>query len=253
MNALVVDQVSRRFEGLQALNRVSLTVQVGERRAIIGPNGAGKTTLFNIINGTLRPTTGRILLFDRDVTRLAPHRRTHLGLARTFQISALFPRLSVYENVRLAAQAATGGRYAMHRPAATLGAIQRLCEDTLKKWDLWHLRREAVRTLSYGDQRRIEIVLALATNPRLLLLDEPTAGLSLAETQQVSSIIQALHRQLTILLIEHDMDVTFELVDQVTVLHLGNLLADGPQEEVRRDPRVAEIYLGSATEWGKPC
>jgi len=213
--ALQVEQLSHSFGGLLALSDVNLAVAPGERLAIIGPNGAGKTTLFNIVTGIFRPSAGRIRLLGQDVTRLPPHRRAQLGLARTFQITTLFPRLTVLDSVLLA------------------------------EWGLADRCHAVTGRLSYGEQRQVELILALAGAPKVLLLDEPTAGLSPAETASVAEMIRRFSRDTTILLIEHDMDVALELVDRVTVLFQGRVLAEGSKEKIRSDPEVAAIYLGT--------
>jgi len=245
MTALEVDNLSHSFGGLTALADVRLAVAPGERRAIIGPNGAGKTTLFNIISGIFRPSTGRIRLFGQDVTRLPTHRRAQLGLARTFQISTLFPRLSVLDSVLLAVQGLDAARFTLHRRRAAYGHLLERAESLLADWGLADRARQVTRQLSYGEQRQVELVLALAGRPKVLLLDEPTAGLSPAETASVAAMIRRFSRDMTILLIEHDMDVALDLVDRVTVLVQGRVLAEGSKDEVRSDPKVAAIYFGS--------
>ena len=245
MTALEVDKLSHSFGGLTALADVSLAVAPGERLAIIGPNGAGKTTLFNIISGIFRPSTGRIRLFGQDVTRLPTHRRAQLGLARTFQISTLFPRLSVLDSVLLAVQGLDAARFTLHRRRAAYGHLLERAESLLADWGLADRARQVTRQLSYGEQRQVELVLALAGRPKVLLLDEPTAGLSPAETASVAAMIRRFSRDTTILLIEHDMDVALDLVDRVTVLVQGRVLAEGSKDEVRSDPKVAAIYFGS--------
>jgi branched-chain amino acid transport system ATP-binding protein len=245
MTALEVDNLSHSFGGLTALADVRLAVAPGERRAIIGPNGAGKTTLFNIISGIFRPSTGRIRLFGQDVTRLPTHRRAQLGLARTFQISTLFPRLSVLDSVLLAVQGLDAARFTLHRRRAAYGHLLERAESLLADWGLADRARQVTRQLSYGEQRQVELVLALAGRPKVLLLDEPTAGLSPAETASVAAMIRRFSRDTTILLIEHDMDVALDLVDRVTVLVQGRVLAEGSKDEVRSDPKVAAIYFGS--------
>jgi branched-chain amino acid transport system ATP-binding protein len=219
-------------------------MEEGERRVIIGPNGAGKTTLFNLISGFLFPSSGAIHLFGRDVTSLRPHQRAALGLARTFQVTNLFQKLTVLENILLGVQAVQSARYCFYRPVASFRGLRDEVEGILKEWNLWENREVPLRHLSYGEQRQIEVVLALATRPRLLLLDEPTAGLSPAETAQVTSIIRALPREITTLLIEHDMDVAFAIAERISVLHFGSILEEGTVEQIKGNPKVAEVYLG---------
>ncbi len=218
--ALSLSNVSKAFDGLHAVDGVSLAVAPGERRAIIGPNGAGKTTLFSLISGEAKPTEGRIHLFGRDVTRLPPHRRAALGLARTYQITNLFPRLTVLENSLLAVQALTAAKLHLHR--------------SLSRY--------------HGEQRQLEIALALAGAPKVLLLDEPTAGLSPAESHMMVALLKKLDPAITLLVIEHDMDVAFELTNRITVLHYGKVIADGVGHEVKSNAVVQEIYLGAAME-----
>lgn len=243
---LSLDRVVRTFGGLQAVREVSFSVEAGARVAVIGPNGAGKTTLFNLISGELLPTAGHIDALGHTITRLAPHRRTALGLGRTYQITNLFSRLSVLENMLLAAAGLDRARYAVLRPMQAFPHLHERARALLTPLGLWELRDEAVSTLSYGDQRQLEIALALASGPRVLLLDEPTAGLSPAETQGVMQIVRGLPREMTILLIEHDMAVVFGVCDRILVLHHGEMIAAGPPEAIRRDPRVREIYLGTS-------
>jgi branched-chain amino acid transport system ATP-binding protein len=242
--ALAVEALTRDFGGLRALDAVTLRVAPGARLAILGPNGAGKTTLFNLITGLLRPSAGRIALLGRDVTGLPTHRRARLGLGRTFQITTLFPRLSVLECVLLAVQGADRARFALHRPQASYRHLLARAEAVLDAWSLAARAPVPVRELSYGEQRQVELVLALAGAPRVLLLDEPTAGLAPAETAAVVGMIRRFPPDLTVLLIEHDMDVALELADRVVVMHQGRVLADGSAADVRADARVTEIYLG---------
>lgn len=243
--ALRLDNVSRAFGGLQAVDGVSLAVGAGERRALIGPNGAGKTTLFNLISGAIPCSSGRITLFGRDVTSAPAHRRAALGLARTFQITNLFPDLSVLENCLLAVQAHTPVRFAMLRPVGRYGALLARARATLATLELESLADAVVRNLSHGEQRQLEIALALAGGPRVLLLDEPTAGLSPAESRLMAGLLRRLDPAITVLMIEHDMDIALELSEMVTVLHYGRVIADGPREQVKADPQVKEIYLGA--------
>jgi branched-chain amino acid transport system ATP-binding protein len=241
---LSIERLSHDFGGLRALDDVTFDVAEGERLVILGPNGAGKTTLFNLVTGLITPSSGRITLFGRDVTGLPPHRRARLGLGRTFQVTTLFPRLTVLESVLLAVQGGDGARFTLHRPMAKFGHLFARAERLLAEWSLTERRDVPTRELSYGEQRQLELLLALAANPRVLLLDEPTAGLSPAETASVAGVIRRFPRDVTILLIEHDMDVALELAERLIVLHYGRVIAAGPRDEIKRDPRVAEIYLG---------
>jgi branched-chain amino acid transport system ATP-binding protein len=245
VTALAVEALTHSFGGLQALDEVTLRAGAGERLVVLGPNGAGKTTLFNAVTGLIRPRAGRIRLFDRDVTHLAPHRRARLGLGRTFQITTLFPRLTVLDSVLLAVQGADGARFALHRPASAYPRLFEAAERLLDEWGLLHRGHVTTRHLSYGEQRQLELVLALAARPRVLLLDEPTAGLSPGETAAVTAMIERFPRDVTILLIEHDMDVALALAERVIVLFQGRVLAEGTRDAIRADPRVAEIYLGA--------
>jgi len=243
--ALRLDGVCRSFGGLQAVDGVTLCVGRGERRALIGPNGAGKTTLFNVIAGVLPASAGRIALFGRDVTGSAPHRRAALGLARTFQITNLFPDLTVLENCLLAVQAHTPTRFSMLRPVRHYGTLLDRARAGLASLELERLGDAVVRNLSHGEQRQLEIALALAGQPKVLLLDEPTAGLSPAESRLMAGLLRRLDPAITVLMIEHDMDIALELSEMVTVLHYGRVIADGPREAVKADPQVKEIYLGA--------
>jgi branched-chain amino acid transport system ATP-binding protein len=245
MNALLhVDEISVSFGGLRALDRLSLRLARGERRAILGPNGAGKTTLFNVISGLVPPSAGRILLAGEDVTALAPHQRAVRGLARTFQITTLFAHLGVLENVQIAVQALDRAAFTMHRRARAFASIMERTRGLLETWGLWDKRDLQARALSYGEQRQLEMVMALAHKPRVLLLDEPAAGLSGTEKQRMIANIQRLDGDISVLLIEHHMDVAFALASHVTVLHQGQLVTEGPAQAVRGDPRVLQIYLG---------
>ncbi|TMI78160.1 MAG: ABC transporter ATP-binding protein [Bacillati bacterium ANGP1] len=243
--ALELDGIGRRFGGLEAVRDVTLSVREGVRQAIIGPNGAGKTTLFNLITGELAPSSGRIHLFGRDVTGLPAHRRAAMGLARTFQITNLFGPLTVEENVLLAAQALEVTKYVVTWPLGWYTRLHERARELLERAGLWEKRRAEVRALSYGEQRQLEVLLALAGSPRMLLLDEPAAGLSPGERREMARFIKGLDPGLTILMIEHDMDVAFEVAETMAVLHFGRLVAQGTNAAVRADPTVQEIYLGA--------
>jgi branched-chain amino acid transport system ATP-binding protein len=224
---------------------VDLVVRQGERRAIIGPNGAGKSTLFNLIAGELGVSSGAIHLFDQDITRLPPHRRAALGLARTFQITNLFPSLSALENCLLAVQGLGPEKFAMLRPLGRFPQSSEQARATLRAVGLEDRAATTVRSLSHGEQRQLEIGLALAARPRVLLLDEPTAGLSPGESQLMAGLLRRLDPAMTVLIIEHDMDIALQVAGHVTVLHYGQVIADGSREAVKADPLVREIYLGA--------
>jgi len=243
---LATDGLSRSFGALSALSRVSFQVAPRERRAIIGPNGAGKTTLFNVITGHLAPSAGRILLDGAPIQGLAPHAVARRGLSRSFQRNNLFPSLAVRENLRLAAAAGRPGAWdLLGRVGRSREALDRAGEVAETVGLAARLDEPAGR-LSYGEQRQLEVGVALATSPRLLLLDEPTAGMSPEETQRMTRMLEALPREVTLLIIEHDMDVVGSLADRVTVLHYGEVLTEGSFAEVKADPRVYEVYLGHA-------
>ncbi len=241
---LELRNVGHQFGSLKVIEGISLRVPKGERRAIIGPNGAGKTTLFNIIAGEIRPTAGTVLFEGRDVTQLPTYRHAEMGISRTFQTTSLFPKLTVLENVGLALQAFQPGSMQMLRPRSMYRHWDREAEELLAQSGLSHRAHEPLAGLSYGEQRQVEILLALAQKPRLLLLDEPTAGLSRGDLKQVQAPLKALSREVTIVLIEHDMDVVFDLVDRIAVLHNGGIVAEGTVDEIRKNEVVQEIYLG---------
>jgi branched-chain amino acid transport system ATP-binding protein len=242
---LVVENLTKDFGGLRAVDGVNLTIDPGERRVLMGPNGAGKTTLFNLVSGIYPSSGGRILYFDKDVTGLPSYRRAALGIARTYQITNLFPNLTVLDNILMACQALVRTKFVMFRPLSSYHHLMDRCNNLLKEFGLWEKRIELVKNLSHGDQRQIEVSLALAEKPRLLLLDEPAAGLSSAETHALTLLLKKLDPSITILLIEHDMDVAFEFAERITVLYQGKFLAEGTKEEIKNNPTVQEIYLGS--------
>jgi branched-chain amino acid transport system ATP-binding protein len=238
-------KLTKRFGGLEAVSKVDLAVRAGERRAIIGPNGAGKTTLFRLISGEFPATSGAIALFGQDITAMPCHRRTALGLGRTFQITNLFPTMTVEDNLVTAAMALSRTKFSMLRPLATHDSLYREAEGVLARVGMLEKRNTTLKYLSHGEQRQIEIAMALISNPRVLLLDEPTAGLSPAESTMMTATLQGLDPGITILIIEHDMDVAFAVASRITVLHQGALFAEGTPAEIRGNARVQEIYFGS--------
>lgn len=248
MSLLEVRNVTKRFGDLVAVQDVSMTVEKGELRAIIGPNGAGKTTFFNMISGFFPPTKGDIVFDGETVTRLSVTARVARGMARTFQITEIFPELSVRENVRIAQESADGFRLHMWVSRSETARVMREVDDLLAQVGLSAKADRLVGELSHGDQRAAEIAMALALRPRLLLLDEPTAGMGEQETYQVAGLIRRLHRNsaYTIVLIEHDMRVVFNLADRITVLAEGKTLADGTPDQIAHDPHVQAAYLGKA-------
>jgi branched-chain amino acid transport system ATP-binding protein len=248
MNVLAVENVTKRFGSLVAVRDVSLTVPAGQLHAVIGPNGAGKTTFFNLISGFFRPTAGRILFEGRDVTELPAHRRVAEGMARTFQVTEIFPELTVFENVRIATEVAAGYRLRPWLNRAETAALAERVDETLVLAGLHDKATRLVGELAHGDQRAAEIAMALALRPRLLLLDEPTAGMGDQETYDITRLIRRLHkdRNLTIVLIEHDMRVVFHLADRITVLDQGAPLASGTPQEIAGNDAVQAAYLGKA-------
>jgi len=245
---LVLEGVSRHFGGLKAVDNVNLTLQPGERHALIGPNGAGKTTLFNVISGELRADAGKIALNGADVTRLPPHQRAARGIARTFQITKLFANLTVLENMLIACEALDRRRFAMHRPLSSCADLVARATSLLDECRLSPFRQELARNLSYGDQRKLEVALSMAGRPRVLLLDEPMAGLSSGERDTMQVLLQKLDPSIAVLLIEHDIDVAFGFAERVTVLYQGRVLTEGPKEVVSANRSVQESYLGLLVE-----
>lgn len=247
--ALQTDALTVTFGGLAAVDHVDLEVPSGQRRAVIGPNGAGKTTLFNLIAGQLRPTSGRVLIAGEDVTTLPVHQRTRGGVARTFQLSNLFGDLTVTDNVRLAVAGADDVvRRTFWRPLSSFSQVDERVEELLERWCLTGVADRRPNELSYGQQRVLELVLATAGSPRLLLLDEPTAGVSKSEAANLASTIADLPRDLTIILVEHDMEIAMRLADEVTVMVDGQVLITGPPDQVSHDDRVIDAYLGRDDE-----
>jgi branched-chain amino acid transport system ATP-binding protein len=237
--------LSKSFGGLQATKNVTLKIMAGDRKAIIGPNGAGKTTLFNLITGIFPVTSGHVLLFGQDVTTWPSYRRTALGMARTFQVTSLFPKLTVLDNVLLAIEGLKPSKFVMWRFLSSYKDVYEKAHQLLEQADFLDRKDTEVRNLSHGEQRQLEIVLGLASDPKVLLLDEPAAGLSSGESAEMAGFLRKLDPNLAILLIEHDMDVVFEFADQISVLHFGEILETGTPQQIHDSPRVQEIYLGT--------
>jgi branched-chain amino acid transport system ATP-binding protein len=237
--------LSKSFGGLQAVRGVSLTMMPGERKAIIGPNGAGKTTLFNLISGIFRASSGQVLLCGRDVTSWPSHRRAALGMARTFQVTSLFPKLTVFDNVLLAIEGRRASKFVMWWPLLSYRDVCDKARDLLERAAFLDRKDTEVRYLSHGEQRQLEIVVGLAGDPDILLLDEPAAGLSSGESAEMARFLQKLDPRIALLLIEHDMDIVFDVASDISVLHFGEVLESGPAQRIRSSAKVQEIYLGS--------
>ncbi len=242
MPFLETRKLTKAFGGLMAVLDVDFAVERGELRAIIGPNGAGKTTFFNMVAGNLPPTRGQIFFKGDDVTALPPHRRSWLGIGRSYQITNIFPDLTTFENVRVAVQSRTV-HYNLWRDADRFAETNRRAEEILGSINLLDKREAAAADLAHGEQRYLEIGIALATRPELLLLDEPTAGMSPEETRRTAAFIRRIAEDLTIILVEHDMEVVMGISDRITVLHYGEVLAEGTPEEIRENPEVQRVYL----------
>ncbi|MDE2227725.1 MAG: ABC transporter ATP-binding protein [Alphaproteobacteria bacterium] len=244
MTALSIRKLEKSFGGLRVTRGVDLEVAPGERRLIIGPNGAGKTTLFNLVTGELKPDIGSVALFGQELTRLPSRRRAHLGLSRTYQIITLFPKDTLLRNVTLSLLGLSPLRWS---PLLRLDRQRRLIEQAeraLARVGLAQMAHRPLAETSYGERRRVEIAMALAQNPRVLLLDEPFAGLSVDERRDVKTLLFAIPRDVTIVMIEHDMDVALDLAERISVMHFGEVVVEGTRTEVVADPRTKEIYLG---------
>jgi branched-chain amino acid transport system ATP-binding protein len=247
MNGQVCLQASgigKRYGGLDALADISMDVPHGIRHVILGPNGAGKTTFFKILSGEIAPTSGTVSFCGQDITSYPPHRRTGMGIGRTFQVTTLFRKLTTLENVILAVQGVRRSKFIPYQPVSQMGSVVEEAYHVLDQVGLKGREPVEVDSLAYGEQRLLEIGLAVASHPTLLLLDEPTSGLARSEVPKVVALLRSLPREMTIVFIEHDMDVAFSLAETVTVLSLGRKVAEGPLEEVRKSKLVQEIYLG---------
>jgi branched-chain amino acid transport system ATP-binding protein len=243
--ALQLEGLHKAFGGLPATDNVSMAIAAGERRLIIGPNGAGKTTLFNLITGDLRPDAGTVRLFGEDISRLRPHERAHRGLARTYQVITLFPQDSLVQNVVLALLGLSKARWNAFHPLAAREDLNNEARRVLATVDLSHCAERPIFEVSYGEKRRVEIAMALAQRPRLLLLDEPLAGLSREERATVKALVAAIPREVTVVMIEHDMETALELAERVSLLHHGQIVVDGTREDVISHPKAREVYLAS--------
>jgi branched-chain amino acid transport system ATP-binding protein len=242
---LELRELSKSFGGLHAVRNVTFQIMPGDRKAIIGPNGAGKTTLFNLITGIHPSTAGQVLLFGQDVTAWPSHKRTALGMARTFQITSLFPKLTVLDNVLLAIKGLSPSKFVMWRLLSSYRDVYDKAHALLENAGFLDRKDTEVRYLSHGEQRQLEIILGLASDPKILLLDEPAAGLSSGESAEMAKFLLGLDPNLAILLIEHDMDVVFDVADEISVLHFGEVLETGTPEQIHNSQRVQEIYLGT--------
>jgi branched-chain amino acid transport system ATP-binding protein len=242
-NALVLENVSRAFGALRAVDEVSISVAAGQKYAVLGSNGAGKTTLFNAITGDFPPTSGRIRFFGEDITELPPYERIRKGLRRTYQSSLLFRELTVRDNLFLAVRGVANGRFSMWRPRLT-HASKLATEELLERARLTHIADEYVANLAHGQQRQLEIGIALAGAPRLILFDEPAAGLSPVERRELVALLQSLPSHMSFVLIEHDLDIALRVVEKVTVMHNGKVLKTGTPEQIENDAQVQAIYMG---------
>jgi branched-chain amino acid transport system ATP-binding protein len=244
MSALVVSGLEKSFGGLRVTRMVNLSVEPGERRLIIGPNGAGKTTLFNLIAGEIRPDRGSIALFGDDLTRAPSRRRAHMGLSRTYQIITLFPGDTLLHNVLLSLLGLSRLRWNPFLPLHRQRELMAQAEAALARVNLSHMASRSLAETSYGERRRVEIAMALAQKPKVLLLDEPFAGLSVDERRDVQKLLAGIPRDVTIVMIEHDMDVALDFAERISVMHIGEVIVEGSRAEVVADPRVKEIYFG---------
>ena len=245
MTALAVTSLTKAFGGLRVTAGVNLHIAVGERRLIIGPNGAGKTTLFNLITGDIAPDSGSIELMGRDITRAACRRRAHLGMTRTYQMITLFPHDTILRNVTLALLGLSPLRWNAFLDLDRQQHLMDRAREALTRVGLEAIAERPLAQTSYGERRRVEIAMALAQEPRVLLLDEPFAGLSIDERRDVQRLLMAIPRDVTLVMIEHNMDVALDLADRITLLHFGKVIVEGTRAEVVADPRTREVYLGA--------
>jgi branched-chain amino acid transport system ATP-binding protein len=241
---LRADSLRKRFGGVHATRDVSFSVNRGEKLAIIGPNGAGKTTLFNLLSGFLFPSSGRVYFLGKDITRMKEHKRAHLGIARSFQITNLFSDLTVMENVLLALRATKPSRFQMLRPSRSYKDVVGKAHNLLAAMDLPQRKDTPVHAIAYGEKRKLEIALSLASEPKLLLLDEPSCGLTATESNDIINRIQQLGTDITVIIVAHDMDLVFGVAERILCLHFGEIIAEGTCDEIRNNSKVKEIYIG---------
>jgi len=244
MNILETKKIYHDFSGLEVLFNINLEVEEGERHAIIGPNGAGKTTLFNVITGTYMPSSGQVFFKGNEITGFKPHQLARIGMGRSFQITSTFSKLTAFQNIRMGILSKRGIRFNLFRRADKMQAITEETDELLNRINLTEERDVPADLLSYGKHRSLEVSMAMATDPELVMLDEPTAGMSRDETHNAVELIRRITEGKTMVIIEHDMDVVFSLADRITVLHLGKILAVGPPEEIKENQEVKNAYLG---------
>jgi branched-chain amino acid transport system ATP-binding protein len=247
---LETKNLSVHFGGLAAVRNVHFGIEPGERLALIGPNGAGKTTLFNLLTGQLKPSSGHVYFKGQDITNASVYARTHAGMSRSFQITSLFPEQSVMVNAMVGIQGVQKSRYGFFRPMFRDKALISAARELLESAELWELKDEIVSSLAYGLQRKLEIALSLASQPDLLLLDEPSCGLTMVESADITKRIKALGSKITVLMIAHDMDLVFGVAERVILLHYGEIACEGTCEEIRHNAMVREIYMGSRKQVG---
>lgn len=245
MEVLKVEELTKDFGGVRAVSGVSFAIERGERLAIIGPNGAGKTTLFNVLTGQLKPTSGNIFYLGRNITHLPAYSRIHLGIGRSFQITSLFGELSVMDNMLLAVEGTRRERYSMLSPLKRNRPVMDKASELLNSFNLWELRNETVSCIAYGEQRRLEIALSMASDPTLLLLDEPSCGLTTVESAELSARISNLGKDIALICVAHDMDLVFGIASRIMLLHYGKVILDDKPEQIKGNPIVREIYMGT--------
>lgn len=245
MEVMKVEGLTKAFGGVHAVSNVSFVVETGDHLVIIGPNGAGKTTLFNILNGQLKPTAGQIFFQGQDITNLPAYHRIHLGIGRSFQITSLFDELNVLDNMLLAVQGTKPERYQMFRPIKHNKKLINKAGELLESFDLWELRNERVANISYGAQRKLEIALSMASDAKLLLLDEPSSGLTAAESAELCTRIGNLGKNITLICVAHDMDLVFGIATRIMLLHYGEIIIEGKPEQIKESSIVKEIYMGA--------